>query len=250
MKIHLNKGERIEHWVNFISLLIPLSFFGFVTIYVPITNGAFPIFGLIVIGMFAIFLRHKLICPKLEVYKSNLTEEQFKEVNQSVAKLNDWTILSNREDYFSAIKVTDWQLDGIKITAILKNGKLFLNSMVNPSIRSNPFTFGLNKKNKMELIDQYQSILKGNDVVEIANSIIAKREEEFWNESEWTFSNSIKRIVGYGLSILFIILAFWMISEGEIQGLIYGIVILAFCGTYIFYDIKVILKKTKKARCK
>ncbi|MFK7983986.1 MAG: hypothetical protein AB8G86_28675 [Saprospiraceae bacterium] len=248
MKIYLNKGERIEHWVNFFFLLIPLSFFGFITIYEPASKGEIPTFGLIVIGMFFLFLRHKLLSTKLEVYKSNLTEEQFKQANHAAAKLNDWIVLSNRKNYFSAIKGTNWQWDGIKITAILKNEKLYLNSMVNPSTRSNPFLFKLNKRNKLELIRQYQSILKGNNVREIVNEEIEKKEEEFWNESEWTLGNIMKRVIGYGLSILFIMLAFGMMSEGEIQGLIYGIMILGFCGSYIFYDIKVILEKKKKAR--
>ena len=166
MKIHLTKGEKIEHWVNFFFMLIPLSLFGFITIYEPISNGEFPTFGIIIIIAFFLFLRHKLISPKLDVYKSELTEEQFKQANQAAAKLNEWVILSNRKNYFSAIKGAGWQWEGIKITAILKNGKIYLNSMVNPSTRSNPFTFGLNKKNKLALIQQYQSILKVENVVE------------------------------------------------------------------------------------
>lgn len=162
MKVHLTKVEKIEHWLNFIFLLIPLSGIGYVTIEGAIQNQRFPFFALIIIGLFVLFLKHKLVSRKFEVYKSTLTEEQFKQANQATAKLHDWTILSNRKNYFSAIKETDWQWDGIKITAMLKNGRLYLNSMVNPSSYSNPFTFGLNKKNKMELICQYRSILKGD----------------------------------------------------------------------------------------
>lgn len=247
MKIHLTKDEKINHWVNFLFLLIPLSFCCYIAIYEAITNGEIPIFGIIIIIAIFLFLRHKLVSPKLDVYKSELTEEQFKQANQAAAILNEWFVSSNKKDYFSAIKGTGWQWEGIKITAILKNGKLYLNSMVNPSIRSNPHTFGLNKKNKLELIQQYQLILKGENVVESANNEIEKREKEFWDESEWTFKNSMMRIIGYGLSILFVILAIWMISEGEILGLLLGITILGFCGSYIFFDIKVI-KEKKKAR--
>ena len=250
MNLYLTKDEKIEHWLNFIILLMPIILIGYVPIETAIQNKEFSFFALILTGLILLLLRHKLISPKLYVYKTNLTKEQFKQANQAAAKLNDWIILADRKDYFSAIKKVSWQWDGIKITAILKGGKLYLNSMVNPSNRSNPFTFGLNKKNKMELIHQYQSILKGNNVSETANSQIKKREEKFWNESEWTFVNIVKRIVGYGLSILFIVFAYWMMSEGEVQGLIYGMVLLGFCGSYIFYDIKVILKKNKKKKTK
>lgn len=59
-KINLTKGEKIEYWVDFFFVLIPLSFFGFFTIYEPITNGEFPILGIITIIAFLLFLRHKL----------------------------------------------------------------------------------------------------------------------------------------------------------------------------------------------
>ncbi len=245
MKIHLTKSDKTEHWLNFIVLLIPICLIGYESIEKVTQNKEFSFFVLLILGFFTLFLRHKLISQKLDVYKSNLTEEQFKQANQAAARINGWTILSNSKNYFSAIKNTNWQWDGIKISAILKNGKLYLNSMVNPSTRSNPFTLGLNKKNKTELISQYQSILKGNDVNVIAINEIAKREKKIWSESEWTFKNIIKRIIGYGLSILFIVLAIWMILSYEIKGLIYGIILIGFCGTYIYYDVKVILEKKK-----
>jgi heme/copper-type cytochrome/quinol oxidase subunit 4 len=250
MKMHLTKVEKINHWVNFLLLIIPLCFCGYISIYEAIINGEIPIMGIFIIIAIFLFLRHKLVSPKLDVYKSELTEEQFKQANQAAATLNEWFVSSNNKEYFSAIKGTGWHMEGIKITAILKNGKLYLNSMVNPSIRSNPHTFGLNKKNKLELIKQYQLILKGENVVESANNEIEKREKEFWEESEWTFKNSMMRIIGYGLSILFIILAIWIISKGEIQGLLLGITILGLCGLYFFFDIKVLKQKKEKKKAR
>ena len=248
MKIHLSKEERIDHWVNFFFLLIPISLFGFITIYEPISNGEIPTYGIIVIIMFFLFLRHKLISSKLEVYKSSLTEEQFKQANQVAAKLNEWVILANRKDYFIAIKEVNWQWEGIKITAILKNGKIYLNSMVNPATNSNPFTFGTNKKNKLELINQYQLVLKGKDVVEIADKEIEKKEEEFWEESEWNFKNLLIRIIGYSLSILFIGLGIMMITSGELKEIGIGIVIIGLCLSYIYQDIQVIREKKKRKK--
>ncbi|HHH50332.1 MAG TPA: hypothetical protein ENK52_05075 [Saprospiraceae bacterium] len=248
MKINLTKGEKIEHWVNFILMLIPLVVLGEIIMGESITDGEFPKSGIIIIIMFFLFLRHKLVSPKLDVYKSGLTEEQFKQANQAAATLNEWVILSNRKNYFSAIKGTGWQWEGIKITAILKNGKIYLNSMVNPSTRSNPFSFGLNKKNKLALIRQYQLILKGENVVESADKEIEKREEEFWEESEWNIKNALKRIIGYGLSIPFIILGIWMISSGEIKGIGIGIVLIGLCSSYIYQDIQVIRQKRKRKK--
>ena len=250
MKIHLKGGEKIEHWFNFFFLLIPLGFVGFITIYEPISNGEIPISGTIVIGLFFLFLRHKLISPKLEVYKSTLTEEQFKQANKAAAKLNEWIILSNRKNYFSAIKGTNWQQDGIKITAILKNGKLYLNSMVNPSTNSNPFTFGINKKNKFELIRQYQLILNGENVIEDVDNELKKREAKFWEESEWTMGNILMRITGYGLTSIFLLIGILFVCEGTWEGLIPIILSIGMSLTYIKTDIKILKEKSRRKKLK
>ncbi|THH36416.1 hypothetical protein [Neolewinella litorea] len=155
-KVQLTPGERVEHWVNFLFLSIPLVAVAFVLHYDLRVDG-FLIFGIVVFLL--LLLRHKLVSPRLEVYRSGLTDQQFKRANQAVAVGNEWIILSNRKSYFCAIQQVGWQWDGIRITAILKEEKLYLNSMVNPSVRANPFTLGWNRKNKAALIRQYQSIL-------------------------------------------------------------------------------------------
>ncbi len=231
-------------------MLIPLSFLGFITIYKPISNGDVPFFGILVMIAFFLLLRHKLISSKLDVYKSRLTEEQFKQANQAAARLNEWIVLSDRKNYFSAIKETGWLDDGMKITAILKDGKLYLNSMVNPSINSNPFTFGFNKKNKLELICQYQSILKGENVVETANKEIEKREDEFWNESEWTLKNILMRIVGYGLVALFVLIGILLFYHGAWEGVIPIAISSGICLTYVKTDLQVIREKKRRKELK
>jgi len=98
------------------------------------------------------------------------------------------------------------------------------------------------------LIQQYQSILKGENVVESADKEIEKREEEFWEESEWNLKNVLKRIIGYGLSIPFIVLGIWMITTGEIQAIGIGIVLIGLCSSYIYQDIQVIREKRKRKK--
>ena len=246
LKIKLTRGEKIDHWLNFFSLLIPLFSIGITTIYLPLLNGEITVIGIIILIAFILLLRHKLLSPKIEVFKSELTSEQFKLANQAAATLNEWVILSNRRNFFQAIKGTSWQWDGIKITAILKNGKIYLNSMVNPSLRSNPLTFGLNKKNKLALIQQYQLILKGSNVIENAEKEVDKTEKEFWEKSEWTIKNSLKRIIIYGLSVLLIILGAWMITTGEIGAILIGIFLIGYCSSYIYLDIQIIREKRRK----
>ncbi len=248
MKVDLKKGEWIQHWLNVVFLIFIIGMILIVDIQSEISNGEFPMSGLILVTIFCLIIRNKLISPKLEAHQSEITEEQFKQANQSAAKLNEWVILSNRNNYFSAIKGTGWQWEGIKITAILKSGKVYLNSMVNPSIRSNPFTFGLNKKNKLQLIRQYKLIIKGENVVESADKELEKREKRFWEESEWSFKNVLKRVIGYGLSIPFIGLGIWMISTGKIEEIGVGLFLVGLCSSYIYQDIQVIREKRKRKK--
>jgi hypothetical protein len=250
MKVPLDEGERIMHWVNFFFMLIPLSLIGYLTVYEPILYDSIPLFGIVLVITFILFLWHKLVSPKLEVYKSELSEEQFKQANQAAVKLNEWIVISSRENYFSAIKPVGWQREGIKITAILDNGKLYLNSMVNPSIRSNPFTFGLNRKNKLELIRQYQAVLKGQDVVENAYKEIKKREEEFWAASEWNVGSILTRIVGYGLILIFLLIGILFIYEASWEGIFPILLSIGISLTYVKSDIQIIREKNQRKKLK
>lgn len=245
-KIHLSNSEKSAYWLNFILLLIAVFLIGYESIDSAIQRGEFPYLVLILISVVLLFLRHKLINLKMEVYGAKISGEAFCQANRAAAKLDDWTVLSNTENFFSAIKNVNWQKDGIKITVILQDEKLYLNSMVAPSMRSNPFSFGWNKKNKLALIRQYQSIMKGEDVGKQVNAEIEKREQAFWDQSEWTFKAIIKRMIGYGLTMLFLVIAFLMFMEGGAKEVIYGITIVLFCAYYIYYDVKVILEKKKK----
>ena len=73
-------------------------------------------------------------------------------------------------------------------------------------------------------------------------------ENDFWEESEFTLVNNLKRIIGYGLSLFFIALSIWMIIKGKLQGLLYAIIILGLCGNYVYYDLKIIHEKKRRRR--
>jgi hypothetical protein len=245
-KVHLTKKEEFYQILNFILLLIPISSFGIVAVMNKFEDKIDYIFIIISLGLFFYILWQKLNGSKMEVYKTNLTADQFKQANQAAASLNEWQVESNKNDYFSAIKEVNWQWEGIRITTILQNGKIYLNSMIKPAVNSNPSSFGVHQKNKINLISQYQSILEGNDVIEIAKNIKEQREALFWKESEWSMSNIIKRIFGYGFCLFLIFIISVLILEGDLNSLIYAFLVLILCGLYIFFDIKVILEKMNR----
>ncbi len=247
-KIHLSRNEKIEHWLSLIFLSILLAFIGYPLRGFEAQDWSHWFWLILILAGFVLLLRHKLVSPNLEAYRSNLASEEFMLANEAAAIRNGWIVLVNTSDYFSAITQVGWQWDGIRITAILKGDKIYLNSMVNPSMRSNPFSFGVNQKNKAELILQYQAVMQGESVVEAAHAEIARKKEAFWHESEWTAKKILKRIVGYGLSMLFFALSILLIIEGGFQGLVYGAMILLVCGLYIYDDIKLLLEKKRKSK--
>ena len=71
---------------------------------------------------------------------------------------------------------------------------------------------------------------------------------ESYKKAEWTLSKTIMRIIGYTLSTLFVSISILAITTGKFQLFIFGAVLMIISGTYIFYDIKVIIEKKKKAR--
>lgn len=244
-RIEFNSGETFDHWSNFAFVLFFIGCMGFV--FINESSGVNLIVTIFIITFIVgMFLRHKLNCRKLKVFKTELTETQFKEANESAAKLNEWIIIHNRKDYFEAIKPVGWQWEGFRITSILEKNRIFLNSMVSPAINSNPFSFGLNKKNEIRLRIQYSKILNGENVVENTEQELIKREQEFWNESELSPKNLLMKLIAYPLGMAFGILAIYLISTLEIQGILYGIILLGFVGSYFYYDIKIIIEKYKR----
>ncbi|AZQ63117.1 hypothetical protein EI427_12970 [Flammeovirga pectinis] len=249
-KLKLTKVESFDYWLNFIFHLVFVLGIGY-GLYKGFVKGTHDFISVLflfsVIALIAWLFIRKLVGLKLDVYESNLSPEQFKQANQACAMSNEWGVISNRKDYFSAIKHTDWSWEGLKITAILKNGKLYINSIASSSYRSSPITFGQNTKNKIELLRQYQSILNGENVIERVKKERSEKEVEFWNKPEWTLTGSIKRIMLYLFSILFVIIAFFGILEGGIEGLILGITLLSTSLTYIISDIMILkVKKNKR----
>lgn len=240
-KVQLSKNEQTQHWLNFAGTLVFIGPIGGVIVYSAWYLFPIPV---VVIGL---FLRHKLTCTKLSVYKSSLTADQFRSANVAAAKLNGWARAVSSPNCFSAVSMN---LNGqaTKVTAILKDEKLYINSMVDPDLRSLPFVSRLNQKNRVELIQQYQSVLKGDDVRKIAKEKIIEKEEAFWDESEWTKDNILKRIAGYGLSFLLILVAIIIIADGKGHGIYYGILVLGIAGFFIYSDIKVILEKRKRRK--
>lgn len=175
-RIEFDKDENFDHWFNFVLLLffIVCICFGFAAEATGIVRILIVLFFISLIGL---FLKYKIDCRALKQYKTNLTPNQFQSANESAAILNEWIVVHNEEEYFEAIKTALWQWEGFRITSILDQNTIFINSMVNPNSRANPFSFGVNRKNLNELIKHYQLEISKEDILANSEKTLNKENE-------------------------------------------------------------------------
>lgn len=249
-RVYLTRSEQLAYRLNFVLWCVPLAFFVFLLSDQSAGRGEIFICGVISLLLFLWWLRYKINAPKLTAYRAKLTPEQFQTANQAAADTRDWRVITDTPEYFSAIQLSMQQNEGIKITAILQNEKVYLNSMAAPSLWANPFSFRVHKKNKAALLQRYREILRGEDVLKNVRTEAAEREAEFWNTSESSPKIMFQRIIGYSISLLFIggsIYILMTATESELLAVaLIGAVISGYCLSYIIADIRVIREKRKR----
>lgn len=245
LRIPLSREENIYLWLNTTMLCVVMWLIGSTSIETVRNNQSFPTLIIILLLLAVGLIYRTITINRLKVWKTDLTEDQFKEANIASATLNHWQILENGQ-VFIAFQHSQWAWAGIRITSILKEGKLYINSMIIPVFRSTPFSFGNNRKNRFGLIKQYQQILKGANVMKLAKQEIRKREAKFWNESELSPKNLSLKLISYPLAMGFSGIAIWLISSLKIMAIINGIILLGFVGKYIHYEWKIISEKRRR----
>lgn len=136
-----------------------------------------------------------------------------------------------------------WQWDGLRITIISDKNHIYANSIVNPSMQSNPFSRGWNRKNLQVFKDNLIAAAKGEDVVKAAEEKALEQEFQLENESEWTLGNTGKRIIGYFFALALLGVCGLILAEGF--NLVF-ILLGALCVGYLVLDVVIIVKKMNK----
>ena len=77
----------------------------------------------------------------------------------------------------------------------------------------------------------------------------SKAEIKFWNEPEWTFKNTLKRVVGYGFTALLLWACLSITADGfnrkGVGALIGGLILTV---GWIYIDLKIIIEKYKRGK--
>jgi len=249
-RIKLTKGEWFNHFGISIYLLIPILMFGYFSIANQNSNGliyAALIFSA-VSGFFYWLNWNRLF---FQEFKVEMTDEQFERAIKITAKELNWQITKLKGNYAEAFRYPEaFGNGGEKITVKKTVKKVLINSMGNPELYSKGYSRKRNKENLNSFLINSVNIQKGKEVEKIVAEKQIKKEEEFWEESEWTIGNILMRFVGYGLTTIFLLIGILFIYEGEWGGIIPVGVSLGISFTYIKNDIQIIREKSRRKKLK
>ncbi len=202
------------------------------------------IFQIISFILIITFFRWFKKSTELTLIESSLSNDDFKNLVKATANDLDWNIEHLTQDYAICYKHVGWQWDGLKIIILKSEDSIGFNSMVAPSIRSNPFSGGWNKRNLKVFKDNLKKLKSSINILELSIQKIEKKEKEYLNDSEWSFKNMLIRLVFYSLSLMFLALGIWLISGG----VYFGFFIALLSIPYVYMDIKVIREKSTKKK--
>lgn len=242
-KIQLNKWETFAHY----SLLLPILLIPIISLYSGIagkgTISRVPIFEMMMFVIAGIYIYNRYKALEFKKYRLEHTAENFKLAAEATSIELNWRIEILTDNLLIAKKYDlDSQWDGLKITIIREGNKIYSNSMVNPSMRSNPFSNAWNKKNLQVFNNNLIYATRGEKIIEKATEKLRKAKVKAANESEWTLKNIVKRIVAY--LIIFILLSACALILSEGFNFI-PILIIGICVGYLIMDWMLIIKKIK-----
>lgn len=246
-RVFFKRSKQIEYWINFILLSFALTMILIIGIESELENKDFPLLLIILTLSILLLFKQKIKARKFEIWKIKVSEKQFEDACIATSKHLDWYLEKKAKNYLRANKSCGFQWDGIDITIIRTENEILFNSMPGTSIRSNPFTFGLNKKNRNLFRTQLLKALKGENILEIAKIAEKEKEERFWKESELSLKNLFIKAIGYSLTLFFVVLSIFLLYENfSIKTFVLSASILSICSVFVIADIKITIEKRKR----
>ncbi|AFU69674.1 secreted transmembrane protein [Psychroflexus torquis ATCC 700755] len=242
-RLKLSRWQTIDHYfiVIFILLIPGLTLFSLFEIYVTdsydgvrsadeLISTTWP--WLIPAIVFYFIQKRRL---RFREVKVEHTDQEFYEAIERTAKEYEWQIEPNNKNIFRAYRPWNWPGSwGEMITIIKDKDRLLLNSICDPNKLSSVASFGWNKRN----IDTF---LK--NLVDLKKDIPLQEKTEK-AEKEWTLKKFLIRFFAYPFCLFLIGFGIYMIfnpvnwkSAGA------GIGAMAIASTYLYSDLKTIIKK-------
>jgi len=163
------------------------------------------------------------------------TNEEFQEAIERTQKQFNWTIELNNKKVFRAYRPWDWTASwGEMITIIKGKNQILINSICDPNIQSSVVSFGWNKKNIDSFLKNLTEVKEGVQFQVKTTKI----------ENEFTLKKMLKRIFMYLVCLTLLTLCLFAIfTTGSWKSIGIGIVICLLVSTYVYADLKILLKK-------
>lgn len=177
---------------------------------------------------------------------SSRTDEQFRDAALATAHKMKWDIEVLNNNILKATYSNPWIRRYDTRIHIQRKANHIEITCLNEPFLSLPDFLGTHKKHRMAFIEHYLLSKDTSNLNEKVLEEIQQKEHEIENESEWSFGNTVRRIIVYAFSLLFlgIAWAFW-----RFDGLNAGVFIFSILGSfYIILDLYTIrVRKKRKA---
>lgn len=165
-RIKLSRQETLTHYLIVFFLLLPLFFVTFDCVKFVITGEHTGVRTLkemflvnvpfVVLSVVFFFIQYKRL--KFKSIRTNLSDDAIQKIIETTATELEWIPFVNRTYYKVFKTFPKWYTGswGERITLIIDNNKVMVNSICDPDKRASVVSVGRNRKNMRTLIDKLE----------------------------------------------------------------------------------------------
>ena len=249
-RIKLENVEWFNHFGISFYLLMLSGIVGFFLIQDPSASEL--LYAILIILALSIFF-YWLNWNRLffQVYRAELTDAQFRRAIIATSQELNWQIGKLEANYAEAFRFPEvFGIGGEKIIIKKTENRVFINSRKFLELEENGYSPKRNRENVNSFLINAANILKGKDVEKMIVEKQKKAEADFWAASEWTIGKILMRIIGYGLTMLFLLIGLLGVYEGVWEGIFSVFASIGISFFYIKSDIQIIIEKRRRKKWK
>jgi hypothetical protein len=244
-RLKLSLWDKIQHY----AFVLIILFIPIVDLYVKYIKHEYSDISLIIdyifIALAVYFTFYKYRSLAFKKYKINHSSSNFQSATEATAIELGWEVEKLNSHILIAESGCPTQWDGILITVLRDDHKIYFVSIIKPSLRSNPFSFGRNKKNFWTFSSNLIDSTNGVDVVQRAKAKADEEKMKSENEPEWNLKNTIRRIVIYLIILILFGVSIMILREGFHP---YSILLLLICLGYVLMDVTILIQKHSRRK--
>lgn len=233
-------GEILEVSLNLILLAVPVVFIIYVVMEGLEFYYSMPLTILIGSIVMLGIIRDMVNSRRLTRVEHNLDDEEIRILIKAISIDKEWILLNSNKRYALLHKSVMWQWEGFRITILKQNRTVWINSIIEPSLRSNPINWGINKKNLEAILNYFELAESDVDVLELAKKRAEQRRINDINSPEWRGKNLIMRLIILPFLLALVGISMMLLYFEGMSALPISILLLSVALVYVYVDIKTI----------